>query len=423
MKKRNLVARSVVSSVSGRWLTFAFVLMATAGITQSSQAQTYRVLYTFNGTTDGANPEQVLLVRDSAGNLYGTASNGGVSGGGAVFKLDASGRETVLHSFTGGSDGRSPAAGVIRDDTGNLYGTAQLGGNTDCQTYGNYQREGCGVIFKVDSAGRFSVLYTFSGAEGAFPTDSLLEVASGTFYATTAGGGTNSSCEDTGDGCGTVFKLTLTSRAWTGKVVYNFGWNKGWQPYANLIADDAGNLYGTTVGCNDGTEVPCGVVFQLTPATHGWTYKMLHGFTGGYNGGPDGAYVWGALVRDSAGNLYGTTNRGGAHNYGTIFQLSASGKKTELHSFNDSDGAYPYSALTLDNSGNLYGTTFLGGTSNNGEVFKLDSERKLTVLHSFAAGDDGQYPQGPLLLEGAKLYGTTLAGGADSSGTIFELTP
>ena len=128
MKKRNLVARSVVSSVSGRWLTFAFVLMATAGITQSSQAQTYRVLYTFNGTTDGANPEQVLLVRDSAGNLYGTASNGGASGGGAVFKLDASGRETVLHSFTGGSDGRSPAAGVIRDDAGNLYGTAQLGG-------------------------------------------------------------------------------------------------------------------------------------------------------------------------------------------------------------------------------------------------------------------------------------------------------
>jgi uncharacterized repeat protein (TIGR03803 family) len=424
MKKKSSTSRGVpiMAAASRHWVTLAIVLTATVGLTPWSQAQPYKVLHSFTGA-DGANPEDVLLVRDSAGNIYGTASNGGASGGGTVFKLNASGKETVLHSFTGGSDGKSPAAGVTRDRAGNLYGTAQLGGNPNCQTYGNPHTQGCGVVFKVNFGGKFTVLHTFAGPEGAFPTDSLLESTKGTLYATTAGGGMSSTCEDTGDGCGAVFKLTLTSAGWTEEVLYNFGWNKGWQPYAGLIADSAGNLYGTTEGCNNGTQIPCGTVFRLAPGTHGWRYKMLHGFTGGYNGGSDGAYLWGGLVRDSAGNLYGTTNRGGAHNYGTIFRLTTNGKKAELYSFAGPDGAYPYSALALDTAGNLYGTTFLGGASNDGAVFKLDSAGKLTVLHSFTSNGDGQYPQGPLLLDGGTLYGTTLAGGAAGNGTVFNITP
>jgi uncharacterized repeat protein (TIGR03803 family) len=422
MHRQDSTSSSPSSTVSPIWrYTLAALLLAVVGVAQSSPAQTYKVLHSFTGA-DGANPEFALLVRDSAGNLYGTTSNGGPFGDGVVFKLDADGKEKILHSFTGGTDGRSPAAGLIRDNAGNFYGTVQLGGKP-CVTYGNYQKQGCGVVFKLTSSGKFTVLHTFAGSEGAFPTDSLLETANGTFYATTAGGGISSACQDTGDGCGTVFKLTLTSTGWSEKVVYEFGWNKGWQPYAGLITDSAGNLYGTTEGCNNGTQDPCGVVFELRPSGNGWTYKMLHGFTGGYNGGSDGAYLWGGLVRDSAGNLYGVTNRGGGDNYGTIFELTATGKKIELHSFTGTDGAYPYSALTLDASGNLYGTTFQGGASNNGTIFKLDTAHNLTLLYSFPDTTKGQYPQGPLLLDGGKLYGTTLSGGATNNGTVFELTP
>jgi uncharacterized repeat protein (TIGR03803 family) len=422
MDRQHSISSSLATSAVSRRCTLLALLLALIGLAQPSPAQTYKVLHSFTGA-DGANPEFVLLVRDSSGDFYGTTSNGGAFGDGVVFKLDAGGKEKILHSFTGGSDGRSPAAGLIRDSSGNFYGTAQLGGNPNCVTYGNQQTEGCGVIFKLNSAGKFTVLHTFVGSEGAFPTDSLLETPNGTFYATTAGGGMSSECQDTGDGCGTVFKLTFTSGGWREKVVYDFGWNKGWQPYAGLTADSAGNLYGTTEGCNNGTQDPCGVVFELKPGANRWTYKMLHGFTGGYNGGSDGAYLWGGLVRDSTGKLYGVTNRGGADNFGTIFALTASGKKIELHSFTGADGAYPYSALTLDASGNLYGTTFQGGASNNGTIFKLDTAHKLTVLYSFPDTSKGQYPQGPLLLDGGKLYGTTLAGGATNNGTVFQLTP
>jgi uncharacterized repeat protein (TIGR03803 family) len=430
MKRGN--APSMPSPAFARffWIMFCAALMLAASPDQSSQAQTYKVLHAFTGGTDGASPGWVLLVRDSAGNLYGTAGGGGAFGYGNLFKLNKSGKETVLYSFSGGSDGRSPDSGVVRDQAGNLYGTTNVGGNPNCKLYDSYETHGCGVVFKVTPAGKFAVLHTFMGPDGGYPDASSLQNVNGTFYATTGGGGVNSNCQDTFDGCGTVFQLTKKSSRWTEKVLYSFGWNKGWQPFSGVIADSAGNLYGTTEGCNNGAQDPCGAVFRLAPGAHGWSYTMLHGFTGGINGGSDGAYLWAGLVRDSAGNLYGATQYGGADNYGTIFQLTPSGKKTLLYSFSGSDGAYPLSTLTLDASGNLYGPTSGGGSSGTGcgglgcgTIFKLDTTHNLTVLHNFTGGDDGEVPLGALLLDGGKLYGTANGGGAYNSGTVFELTP
>lgn len=412
------------------WVALCEILLVAAAPAQTSQTQTYKVLHAFTGGADGASPGWVLLVRDSAGNLYGTAGSGGAFGSGNVFKLDKSGKETVLHSFTGVNDGRAPDSGVLRDRAGNLYGTTNVGGNPKCKLYQSYQTHGCGVVYKVTPAGKLTVLHTFMGPDGGYPEASSLQNVNGTFYATTGGGGVNSNCQDLFNGCGTVVQLTEKSSGWTERVLYSFGWNKGWQPFSGVIADSAGNLYGTTEGCNNGTQNPCGAVFRLAPSAGGWRYSVLHGFTGGINGGSDGAYPWAGLVRDSAGNLYGATQYGGAHNYGTIYQLTPGGKKTELYSFTGSDGAYPLSTLTLDASGNLYGTTSGGGSSGSGcgglgcgTIFKLDTAHNLTVMHNFTGGDDGSVPLGTLLLDGGKLYGTANGGGAYNNGTVFEMTP
>ncbi len=427
MKNRFLSSMPLVRI---RWTSFAAAMVMTAFLAPLALSQTYKVLHTFTGGTDGASPGWVLLVRDSSGNLYGTAGRGGAYTYGNVFKLNKNGKETVLYSFTGGSDGRYPDTGVVRDSTGNLYSTTNNGGNPKCKLRYAYQTAGCGVIFKLNPARKLTVIHTFMGPDGGYPDASPLLVVNGEFYGTTGGGGVNSSCQDINDGCGTVYKLTNSSSGWTEKALYSFGWNKGWQPFSGVVADSAGNLYGTTEGCNNGTQHPCGAVFRLAPGADGWKYTMLHGFTGGLNGGSDGAYPWAGLVRDSAGDFYGATQYGGAHNFGTIFKLTPTGKKTELYSFTGADGAYPLSTLTLDASGNLYGTTAEGGSSGTGcggsgcgTIFKLDTAHHLTVLHNFTGGTDGGIPLGALLLDGGKLYGTANGGGAYNNGTVFELTP
>jgi uncharacterized repeat protein (TIGR03803 family) len=361
------ISRVAREALSGA-LALAIILVLTMVAAPSAQAQTYSVLYTFHDVPDGAYPS-AGLVRDTAGNLYGTTAGGGSytdcyigysSGCGTVFKLDTASTETVLYSFTGGADGRYPMAGLIRSPAGTLYGTTEYGGASN----------GYGVVFKLDTNGKETVLYTFtSGPDGI-------------------------------------------------------------NPVAGLVPDTAGNLYGTTSG--GGSEASsCGTVFKLDASTGKKT--ILHTF----NGGADGRVPLAGLIRDTAGNLYGTTSEAGAYGAGVVFELDTTGTETVLHTFQGrAGGGGPSAGLLRGPAGNLYGTTAVGGdrTCNGGAgcgvVFKLETTGFERVLHTFTRGPDGGIPLAGLIRDAAgNLYGTTSSGGdltcsgGGGCGVVFRITP
>jgi uncharacterized repeat protein (TIGR03803 family) len=321
-------------------------------------------------------------------------------------------RESVIHSFTANTDGRSPSSGLVTDSSGNLYGATSWGGMIPSKCV-NGTFKGCGTLFKIDPNGTLTVLYSFTGsADGAHPIANLFRDKAGNMYGTTETGG-DRSCSQ-GFGCGVVFKIGRTGKE---RVLYRFGDAVGgWHPSAGVIQDDAGNLYGTTelggdLSCSLGYSEGCGVVFKLDIAGN---ETALHTFTGG----ADGAGPFAGVIRDTAGNLYGTTISGGDYGYGVVFKLDAAGNETVLHAFSGgADGAYPSGGLIQDTAGNLYGTSEFGGDlscdspTGCGVVFKLDNAQNLTILHSFS-GLDGAFPQSKLLLDSAgKLSGVTGGGG------------
>jgi uncharacterized repeat protein (TIGR03803 family) len=322
------------------------------------------VLYNFTGGADGSQPD-AGLVQDAAGNLYGTTSQGGTSGAGVVFKVTPTGTAMVLYSFTGPPDGSAPGAGLVRDLAGNLYGTTQIGGSSTACT-----QDGCGTVFELSSTGTETVLHSFVGdpTDGWQPLAGLVRDVAGNLYGTASLGGTGS-CQ--GGACsfpGVVFKLSPSG---TETVLYNFkGGADGGFPAAGLIQDSAGNLYGTTYA--GGGASNAGVVFELIRCDSqpsGYEFKVLYSFTGG----ADGSQPQAGLVRDGAGNLYGTTVSGGASGVGVVFKLTPTGTYTVLHSFTGgADGGYPLAGLIRDGAGNLYGTTNLGGLG----VCKVNGESK-----------------------------------------------
>jgi uncharacterized repeat protein (TIGR03803 family) len=380
----------------------AGVITAAALSAQPAQAQAETVLHSFrDGPRDGQLPS-AGLIRDKGGNLYGATITGGAFGAGAVFKLSKRG-ETILYSFRGKADGASPG-GLFRDAAGTLYGTTSAGGDITCNN-----GSGCGTLFKIDPTGRETVLHRFadSTTDGGYPAACLVRDAKGDFYGATFLGGTSSS--------GTVFRLDTAGKV---TVVYNFTGGSGGQDGINpngVILDAAGNLYGTTVF---GGAHTWGTVFMLDPTGK---ETVLYSFAYG----ADGGNPMGGLVRDAAGNLYGTTQIGGGPaNAGTIFKVDPTGKETVLHSFSQpGDGGYPQSGMVRDGAGNLYGSTTLGGTIGDGTVFKYDTAGNETVLHSFGGANDGQYP-GDLTLDAAgHIYGTTQQGGTADWGTVFKIVP
>ncbi len=307
------------------------------------------ILHSFGKGKDGVSPYGGVI-RDAKGNLYGTTQKGGSHGAGTVFKITASGKESVLYNFTGGSDGGFPYAGLMRDSAGNLYGTTFLGGS--CGAY-----YGCGTVFEVDSTNKETVLYSFSGGanDGAFPYAGVIRDSKGNFYGTTFGGG-DYHCEPTG--CGTVFKLSPLGKE---KFVYIFQVTDAFSPYGGLVRDKSGNLYGSTQ-FGFGTY---GTIFKLSPSGQKTT---LYTFTQGSGAG----YPQGTLIRDTSGNLYGTTYSGGDYYSGVVFKLDTSNTLTTLYSFTgQSDGGSPVGGVVSDGSGNLYGTTTYGGDYFNGTVFEL----------------------------------------------------
>jgi uncharacterized repeat protein (TIGR03803 family) len=346
------------------------------------------VLYAFPGTADGAGPLSGLI-RDSAGNFYGTTYAGGTAAAGTVYKLDTAGQVSVLYSFAGAgaADGGEPFAGVIRDSAGNLYGTTYDGG------FGSF-----GVVYKLDTAGQETVLYTFSAGK---PTSGVIRDPAGNLYGTDGGGVA---------GWGLVYKLDTAGQE---TALYTFtGGADGGVPNG-LIRDSAGTLFGTTAAGGTGTA---GVVYKLDMAGN---ETVLYSFTGGADGG-----IPGALIRDSAGNLYGIGYSGGAANAGVVFKLDTAGQETVRYSFTGgADGANPNSALVRDSAGNLYGTTQHGGAAGAGVVFEVDAAGQETVLYSFAGGADGGSPNGVIRDAAGHLYGTAYSGGKYGSGVIFELKP
>lgn len=278
------------------------------------------------------------------------------------------------------------------------------------------------------------VVQLLGGNDGKYPYGGVTLDAKGNLYGTTVSGGSGGICS--GDGCGTIFKLTRSGKSWEESVLYNFtGGNDGSGPGGGVVFDKQGNLYGTTP---DGGKANacggngCGVVYQLMPTKGGkWRQRVIHSFTGG-NDGSTGSL--GLLLLDQAGDLYGVAEEGGAHGAGTAFELSPSsgGKWTmsTLHGFKGMPHAgSPYGGLISDAAGNLYGTTYYGGANGLGSVFKLapDSKGKWSesVLYSFKTGTDGNSPTSTLVFDAqGNLYGTTSAGGdTNGDGTVFKLTP
>jgi uncharacterized repeat protein (TIGR03803 family) len=398
-----------------------------------AQAQTFKVVHEFN-RANGAYAQGSLTFVGN-GTFAGMTSYGGVSANdGNVFKLTASGQETVLHNFSGADGARPYLGSLIKDTAGNLYGTTWYGGDLSCQG-----GEGCGTVFKVDPSGKETVLHNFEAQnDGQFPFSSLVLDPSGNLYGTTSDG------IDYGQN-GLVFQVNSATGAES--VIYQFnGQPDGSYPEAGMVPDSNGNLYGTTAFGGSGTgpdcgNAGCGAVFELSPnGSGGWKETVLYSF----QGSSDGKLPY-TVTRDSSGNLYGVTQVGGnglcfnGAGCGTVFKLSPNSNggwtETVLYRFGGfpgNDGAYPYDQLVLDPAGNLYGTTYQGGGSKAcslegtvtgcGTVFKIDPSGKETILHKFGL-TDGAYPYGGLTLEGgtSTLYGITASGGGPGQGVVFTI--
>jgi len=381
----------------------ALVLGLTAG---TINAQTFSVVHSFAGAADGANPLNGLTM-DGSGNLYGTTNSGGASNNGVVFKIDTTGVETVLHNFSGGTDGENPQGVLIIDRAGNLFGTTAWGGAS-----------GQGTVFRITAAGKEKVLYSFTGGtDGAEPEAGLVRDVAGNLYGTTTAGGAN--------GNGTVFELSPPAKkggAWAEKVLYSFGaGTDGAIPIGGVTFDAAGNLYGTT---SAGGAAGLGTIFQLTPSGSGWTETILHNF----QDADDGAVPYASLIFNK-GNFYGAATEGGTGGGGTIFELTPASSGwtfTVLYSNPGWGISGVFRHLTMDRSGNLYGTTHCDGAYNAGTVYKLipaSGSWTYTSLYVFTGGSDGLYSFSNLVLRDGSVYGTTNQGGANGLGVVFEVTP
>jgi len=367
------------------------------------------------------------------------AASPALAGADVVVKAKA----TLLYNFLGlPNDGNQPLGSLTPGPGGVLYGTTASGGGANAGTVFELTPPATG-----QGAWTETVIHSFSGPDGASPQSTLVIDGKGNLYGTAVEGGPAGSF-------GVVFELSppvTGSTAWTETVVTAFTGHNGADPYARLVIDAKGNLYGTTarggLGFTSGAFSGYGVVFELTPPASGqtaWTEKVRHYFDGGSNLFNLGGNIpTGGLAIDSAGSLYGTTAGGGGtgcgSGCGTVFKLTptqtTAWTRTTLHVFNFTDGYDPVSSLAFDRSGNLYGTTAGGGKYGKGVVFRLVAPaigRPTTakpaytyqILHNFTgAGDDGANPQGDVVLDAAgDVYVTTPGGGTQANG-VFKFSP
>ena len=395
-----------------------FVVCAVAALlaTAAWAATSTKLLYSFAGNADGEYTD-TELVMDSAGNLYGTSVQGGTFGGGTVFEVSPAGVHTVLYNFTGGADGGEPYKGVTLDAQGNLYGTAVTGGGGSCEggcgvvfkltnnggtwtqsvihtftggsdgsgpgspvsldksgnVYGTTPTgggKGMGVVYQLkpgSSGWTLHVIHTFTGGTdgGGGGAGRLLVDAAGNLYGVCTIGGAN--------GFGNVFELSQSQGKWTLTTLYSFkDQPDGALPYGGVVFDKSGNLYGTTyyAGAND-----FGTVYKLTHSGSTWTESVLYSFKGGM----DGASPISSLVEDASGNFYGTTSDGGASNCscGVIFKMTkaSSGKWSEsvVYRFPGTPSpGFAYNGMVGNAAATtFYGATVHGGSDNDGAIYKF----------------------------------------------------
>ena len=420
----------------------------------AASTPTYSVLRPFQYFPRGASPYAPLF-RDASGNLYGTTNGGGAENAGVVFKLSTSGSQTVMHTFTGGTDGGNPCGGLVSDSTGNLYGTAYQGGIAGT----GVNQHGAGVVYKIATSGRFSVLYSFTGErDGSGPLAGVIVDAAGNLYGTTYYGGLH--------GYGAVYKLTPVGQE---TVLYSFtGGNDGSNPFAGVAIDASGNLYGTTYG---GGKYAVGVVYKLSQAGQ---QTVLYAFGGG-GVTASGTSPFVGVILDSAGNIYGaaenivytlstggnfttlyqffdygfltglarttsgdfyiTSNATPGRGYpnGAVFKLDASGKRSLLYQFKGGEAVYGNpvpgavsgvtASVILDAAGNLYGTTSFAGTA--GIVYEIEASGTVKRLYDFLPPQGGTAPRSGLTRDSAgNLYGTTdWGGGPANAGVVYKLSP
>ena len=391
--------------VSRPQLTFALLLtllLVPLVVAQETGSGTFRIIHNFTGGKDGGIPYAGLII-DHSGNLYGTAFLGGRgtcppqnSGCGTVFEMtpSASGWSyKTLYAFLGNNDGAGPYAPVAFGPDGSLYGTTNQGGNQSCLS-------GCGVVFRVapptkdcqSCAWAESVLHRFQGgSDGFYPLSNVAFDKKGNLYGTT----------EQSDASGTLWELTRSHGVWTNTTIYDF-YQGG--PYSGVTLDHAGNIYGTTYLSNDFY----GGIYQLLRSGNSWTEKSLYSFEGGKHGGSPTQLIFG-----KSGELIGATGFGGQKGGGTAYSFSSSKGRwnlTTLYDFPNS-GVGPWAQLTMDAAGNLYGTTIGDTESFCGTAFKLthsSSGWKETVLHRFTGNNDGCDPYSTLVFDShGNLYGTT----------------
>jgi hypothetical protein len=457
------VGRSFLNMTLNKYV-FVWLGIVLATVSTASAEWKEKVLYSFQGGTDGATPVG-SVVFDKAGNLYGATQNGGsascrsIEQCGTVYQLAPPAKqgdpwtETVLYVFTGNAsdDGASPYGGLVIDNVGNLYGTTGYGGTGDCVLLGS--KLGCGTVFELSPPKQKSdvwtetVLYSFPTAKrGYVPVGDLVFDSAGNLYgATLFGGGFGTTCDPFYQYCGTVFQLSPPKQKggkWTEKVLHGFkGGTDGGNPNGGLLLDSKGAIYGTTFAggnqnCKYSGSVGCGSAFRLNPPARksgAWSEKDLHVFTGGNDGGQP----IGGLIFDAKGSLYGTAGGGRPSGGGIVFRLTESigrpWKENVLHWFSNSGPGPSQAGLILDAVGDLYGTTSGGDSERGGSVFRLKPPTgkgawSLDLLYAFTGSPDGAYPAAPLIFDNGSLYGTTQVGGTGQScqggcGTVFEVSP
>lgn len=387
------------------------IVASTLAAPPAAHAQGFTVIHDFTGGTDGAVPGYTLLNNGTHG-FIGAANQGG-AGYGTVFEIaEKAGAWKVkpLYDFTG--DEGQPGWGVIHGPNGSLFVNA---------SYAGVMGGSCGSALELDRAQAppiraklvNTLLHTYVKSQDGCPTGNLLRDKSGNLFGVTQNGGAYA--------WGSAFKLSPSQSGWTQTILYSFqGGDDGGAPYSELVMDKAGNLYGTA----SASTVNRGTVFELSPSNGSWTYTVLHAFSGGSDGGQPVA----ALTLARGGKLYGATTSFGAGGGGTIFELKPSHgtwKFKLLYSLSGSDG--PVAALTLDSAGTLYGTSFMDGAYGYGSVFSLAPSAGRWLykdLHDFTGGSDGGYPGGGVVLDAAgNLYGTAVLGGANGLGVIYQVTP
>jgi uncharacterized repeat protein (TIGR03803 family) len=387
----NANATTQAKTMTGSRLTGIVLALAFSLMLVSSASAQVTLLYSFGTHADDpAHPNYPgFIVQGRDGNLYSTSHDGGTDNAGTVFKITPAGQVSVLYSFDGVT-GAFPSSGLTLGTDGNFYGTTFENGPS------NY-----GTVFKITTNGKLTVLHAFDGSDGAGPWGAPVEGTDGAFYGTTEGGGSAD--------CGTVYRVTAGG---TFKTLYNFDGTSGCQPLAPLVLGNDGKFYGTTL--QGGNNPALGAIFKITPAG---AITLLHSFDGTHGFSP-----YAPLMQASDGNFYGTTFNGG-NNEGVVFEISPAGIFTDLHDFNLSqDGGGPFSALVEGTNGLLYGTTTSGGAFNVGTIYSIPlGSESPSALYSFD-GTSGTAPGAPLTQHtNGSFYGDAAWGGRDNLGTLYSL--